>query len=122
MATYSGVCRSSWFRVKDVEAFKKDIEDLRPEMEVWENGDKVAFGGYYVLPFYKVVIQGGVEVEEEIDIAKWVQSRLAPGETAVVCEIGHEGLQYVGGFQYRITQEGIEYTQIGVEYSEDIPL
>ena len=114
MANYEAVCRSTWFRVKDAEAFKRDMEQLCPEMMVWEKEGKAAFGEFCGLPYCRYVCQDGVEIKEEVvDISELVQSHLADGETAVVCEIGYEKLRYVSGFQYHITGEKIEYTQIG---------
>ncbi len=114
MANYEAVCRSTRFRVKDVEAFKRDMEQLHPKMMVWEEEGKVAFGEFCSLPYYRCVRQDGVEIKEEVvDISELVQSHLADGETAVVCEIGYEKLCYVGGFQYHITGEKIEYMEIG---------
>ncbi|MCK4351804.1 hypothetical protein KAW65_00160 [candidate division WOR-3 bacterium] len=107
MVEYMACMRSNSFKVKNIEAFKKAIEDekiLMNDIEVIEEGGEVILAGYSFIPFNC----GPDEGYEDFEFAKFIQEHLVRGEKAVIMEIGHEKLCYLNAFQYVITPEKIE--------------
>ena len=111
MANYCGFARSNYFRVKDLEAFRKAMEHccveiVHPEKRVknkdgtcrfeknmklaglLSNGEDGWSGGYCDEATGDAV---------EIDIPDIVAEHLKDGEVAIFQEIGHEKLRYLTG-------------------------
>ena len=114
MANYVAVCRSNFFKVKDIDAF---CEAMVPalagsDLELWVENGRVAFGGYCSLPFVIPDAETGDSVE--FDLEGTIQRHLAFAEEAILVEVGYEKLRYVGGVQIRITAEDVERVEIGV--------
>jgi hypothetical protein len=111
MADYTACMRSNSFKVKDIEAFKKAIEDKQIWMDdievIVENGE-VTLAGYTFIPF-------NCGDGEDFDFAKFIQEHLVEGEKAVIMEIGHEKLRYLNAIQFIITKDRIEEKTMYIE-------
>ena len=94
MATYCGFCRSNYFKVKDLGAFKEFCERFDLELIQDEKESMVGF----------IVKEGGIpfrwdeETNEEIDFIAALSEQLAVGEVAIVHEIGYEKMRYLNAY------------------------
>ena len=125
MANWYGAARSNYFRVKDEEAFKKDMgelagldvahRDAAPNNGATEHEATNlrrfaifdAYGEGWPTPTRDLFDEEGDRVgEEEIDLFDLVASHLADGEVAVFQEAGAEKQRYVTGFALAINPSG----------------
>src|SRR6185312_6909258 len=99
MANWYGSARSNYFRVKDTDAFLRWAErrglgifknDQAPDILAIHPGDTTDSGGW---PSYDL------ENEEELDLVSELAEHLAPGQIAILLEIGAEKLRYLTGRQ-----------------------
>ena len=107
MANFYATARSNYFKVKDLEAFKKHAGKMC--LEVHEDGDglvmvhpdecRIDCGGW-PSSFY-----GELE-DSEFDVADEISQHLADGEVAIFMESGHEKLRYVSGIALAINSAG----------------
>lgn len=98
MAQWIGTARSNYFRVKNEEAFVKEIESHELSFQRDNEGRFAVFseheyGGW---PGWEYPEDDGEPVE--IDVAEIVSGHLAPGEVAVLMEVGAEKIRYVTGY------------------------
>lgn len=97
---YTGVCRSNYFKVKDLKAFKATSPG---SIEVHEKDGFVAIFG-------DDGWSSQIEDEEGNDVdfwvVEWVQEHLAEGEVALLVEAGYEGQRYVVGVGHLIGWDG----------------
>lgn len=119
MANYNAASRTNYFKVKDIEAFKKSMSKISAEdLEVWEDTSSdgetlVAFGGFDV--FTEVYLH---EDDDDfagdylVDISEIIQPHLCDGEVCIIFESGYEKLRYVTGSAYVITKDKAEYLTI----------
>ena len=117
MANWYGTARSNYFRVKDEEAFKKDMADLAG-VDVGEREEPgetavrrfAIFDGYgdgWPTPTRDLFDAEGDRVgEEEVDLFDFVASHLAEGSVAIFMESGSEKQRYVTGFALAINHLG----------------
>lgn len=129
MANWYGAARSNYFRVKDEEAFKKDMAELAgvdvryrdepalalPAGEATDHDAQPprrfaifdAYGEGWPTPTRNLFDGEGDRVgEEELDLFGLVASHLADGEVAVFQEAGAEKQRYVTGFALAINADG----------------
>ena len=108
MADYEACWRTSWFRVGDVDAFKRALDSLEGEAEIDVQGDEVLLGGYGSMPVRWEEREEGSEVE--VPLVDLVSGHLAQGCQAEIVEIGHEKLRYLVACKMIVGSEGIVET------------
>jgi hypothetical protein len=106
MANWYGSSRSSYFRVKDCDAFLKWVE--KRGLGVFRNSEDVALfaihsgdstdGGSW--PSYDL------ESDTEIDLVAELAQHLPKGQVAVLMEIGAEKLRYLTGIAIAVNYKG----------------
>ena len=104
MANYEGVARSNYFQVLDVNAFRTWAKDL--ELEVIENTDEPGAVGLISHTDDGTWPACNLETMEDIDFGRLLAQHLAPGQIAILMEIGHERMCYLGGYAVAINSEG----------------
>ena len=104
MANYEGVARSNYFQVLDVDAFRTWAKDL--ELEVIENTDEPGAVGLISHTDDGTWPACNLETMEDIDFGRLLAQHLAPGQIAILMEIGHEKTCYLGGYAVAINSEG----------------
>ena len=104
MANYEGVARSNYFQVLDVDAFRTWAKDL--ELEVIEDADEPGAVGLISRTDDGAWPACDLETMEDIDFGKLLAQHLAPGQIAILMEIGHEKTCYLGGYAVAINSEG----------------
>ena len=105
MASWVGMSRSNYFRVKDEAAFRSWAEDL--DLAVLTD-DKGRFG------IHATTADGGWpcwltdegDEEVEIDLAAELAPHLANGEIAILMEIGYENTRHMTGRAVALNNEG----------------
>jgi len=107
MSDFYGSARSNYFKVKNLEKFKKFCQDH--QLEFIESDDEKGKVGFLVqtdngcIPNGKVNSKGNyVEIDFEEELSK----HLADGEVAVVVEAGNEKLKYVAGYAFAVNSKG----------------
>lgn len=111
MANYEAHCRSNYFRVKDEAAFRTWAESLYltvieqdgpvvQDRRLGIHPDPYADEGW---PSYDP------ELDQEIDLEAQLQEHLAPGEVAILMEVGHEKLRYLAASARIVTATAVEY-------------
>ena len=107
MANYESAARSSYFRVKDEQAFRALFEDHGIEVVGSNQDDSVGEDGCVAL---LCVGDGGWSndygPDEDQDIVSIVAPHLADGWVAVFVEAGHEKLRYCSGFAVAVNGKG----------------
>lgn len=103
MADYEACWRTSYFRVKDVEAFREEMDSvLSGEVQFFvdDGSGKLVLGGYGSVP--------AQEEDEEAGLPEIIRKHLAEGEQAEVGEIGHEKLRHLVAYKWVITKDRIK--------------
>lgn len=106
MANWYGSARSNYFRVKDTDAFLRWAE--RRGLGIFKNeqardlhaihaGDTTDSGGW---PSYDL------ENDEELDLVSELAEHLAPGQVAILLEVGAEKLRYLTGQAIAVNAKG----------------
>lgn len=119
MADMHGAVRSSYFKVKDVDAFKRWFAEhvqFGDNIDVWDNDDGVAFGSYEMYP--SAWPNHPADEDEDIEAQPWdldafaaeLRQHLLPGETFNVVAAGNEKLRYVGAQQLIITHDDVKWS------------
>jgi len=110
MANYYGTCRSNYFRVKDSEAFEREMDQIH-SIAVQKGKDNTYVilgdcpdGGGWPSWDYE---------DNEIDLPLIVSTHLADDEVAVFMEAGAEKLRYIVGYAEAINSRG-ERASIGL--------
>ena len=106
MANYTASARSNYFRVKDEDAFQREMDGV-PNIKCHRDKD-----GRFMI--HETMGEGWpgfrydeeTDEEVEIDVAEIVYPHLADGEVAILMESGHEKLRYVTGYAVAINQRG----------------
>jgi hypothetical protein len=116
MANYVPAFRTSYFKVKDFEAFGKWVSQYAGDYEVWhketeDHGLLVAFGGYDSIPSaIEVTDEDGVVVDYTDafteDMLKELSEHLEEGWVAILIEIGHEKLCYLSAIALMVNWRG----------------
>ena len=115
MANYQEICRSNYFRVKDMEAFVKFIQDFEGQgMEIIKSDDDEELVGFLApggLPSSRYHEES--ETYEDIDFTGELAEYLADGEVAIIMGVGWEELRYVNGYAIAINNKGeIRHTHL----------
>jgi len=121
MADYLCVSRTSYFRVKDEEEFRKVVGCILGDVDVWEQtGDdgvkRLAIGGYDIMTAFECGEDEDPEFYEKFggitETAKAIQLCLTDDEVAFIFEAGHEKPRYVCGWACMITPKDIQYMDL----------
>lgn len=116
MANWIGVARSNYFRVKDIDAFKKEMEGF-PGVRVVEHKKEgeaphfALFGdeGYWptnrTLPCEPFDLSAP-ETDEEVEFDAVVAAHLPDDEVAVFQVAGFEKERYVTGYAFAVNSKG----------------
>ncbi len=108
MANYIAMARSNYFKVKDVEAFKKRFHGMQ-DMEVIEDDEGrvgLMCNGEGAWP--SDVFDEDSNEHVDYDFVKDLQSHLAPKQVVVLIEIGFEKMRYLVGQARAFTNRGPE--------------
>lgn len=106
MASWGGMSRSNYFRVKDEAVFRAWAEDLELVVIADEKGR---------LGFYSNADDGGFpswrckedqEDMQEVDLVAELGEHLENTEIAVLMSAGHEKARYVSGYAVAVNSEG----------------
>ena len=102
MANYYASARTNYFKVKDLDKFKEEMN--KHEVEVVSQEDKVAVlscnGEGAGFPSYDH------ETDEDLDFARIVSTHLEEEEVAIFMEVGAEKLRYLVGIAEAINSKG----------------
>ena len=106
MANYEGFARTNYFQVLDIEAFRTWDESLK--LEVITDIDEPGAVGLISHTDTGTWPACDLETMEDIDFSDLLAKHLAPGQIAILMEIGHEKMCYLGGYAVAINSEGRE--------------
>lgn len=112
MATWYGMSRSNYFRVKDEAQFRTWAKNLHLEVFTDSNG-RLGFcsdtedGGF---PSWR--FKQGAEEDEAIDLPDELAGHLADGEIAVLMSAGHEKACYVSGYATAVNSTGQRFSLV----------
>lgn len=115
MADYVPFCRSSYFKVKYPEAFKRFCEDCGIELITQDSeadGTLYGFLSDHGVPCYAHDEKTGED--RDIDFLAELASHLAPGWVAIGQEIGYEKYRYLVGCAFAVNSKG-RVRQISIE-------
>lgn len=107
MATWCGAARTNYFRVKDDDAFRAEMDKFGG-VEVWtQPDDPKLFGlgfeeGFWPSAYYDFENNDATDV----DFVDIVGSHLEPGQVAVFQTAGAEKLRYITGYAVAVNHEG----------------
>jgi hypothetical protein len=104
MAEYEGHARTNYFKVKDLAAFRAWTEPL--DLEITTDVDDPDAVALLCNTEHGTWPDIDPETHEEIDFELTLSGHLAPGQVAVLMEVGHEKMCYVGGYATAINDEG----------------
>lgn len=112
MANFYGMFRTNYFKVKDLEAFKARLEEIReehPDIEVWEEKTRdgqtlVGFGGYCSFPDALYNEEDGEYVD--LDLMGEIAEHLEDNWVAVMTHCGNEKLRYLSAGAEAINSKG----------------
>jgi len=105
MANYYATWRSNYFKVKDPEAFKKEMAEIS-DIEVIEGNNT---GHWAILgknPDGAGIPCFNTATNEEIDLPQVISSHLVDGEVAVLMEVGSEKMRYLVGVAFAVNSRG----------------
>jgi hypothetical protein len=110
MSNYDAVCRSNYFKVKDVEAFQKFCKRIGAEFfGVIDREEYVCgFGKDGSLPNWDL------EKDDELDFFGELATHLEDKEIAIIMESGHEKFSYVTGYAWAINNKG-DYREVSLQ-------
>lgn len=108
MATWVGVARTNYFRVKDRTAFEEDMEGFPGVDMVWNNDYVALFGEEGYWPSYRMLDRETEDfVEEDIDDFGFeVSKHLLDGDVVVLQSAGFEKQRYVTGYASAFNSKG----------------
>jgi hypothetical protein len=114
MADWNGSARSNYFKVKDIIAFTKALEGLDVEIHAGDNGRVclLAMGDHGSWPSGR--FDADTDEYLDVDVVDLVAGHLAPGEVAVLQEVGAEKLRYLTGWAIAINSDG-ERVEVSIE-------
>ena len=105
MANYYEQARSSYFRVKDKEAFRVFLERFGGAVEMIEDDKgRVGFLAQEGIPSTCMPADDGKE-PEEVDFVSELAAYLADNEVAVVMANGYEKMRYLVGYAIAINNK-----------------
>lgn len=112
MANYVAMARTNYFKVKDVEAFKKFVETFGDAELIEDTQDGETLYGIIFdeqgIPSYRFYTNdAGEEVEEEdVDFPALLAEHLVEGWVAEMREIGFEKMRYLIGLAILVNSKG----------------
>lgn len=115
MANYYGVGRTNYFRVKDLDAFREELDTIRgvtlhtKEEPCPETGkawvmlmdDNPDGGGW--CPYYD---QDTDEADYDVDLEEVIANHLIDSDVAIIMETGHEKHRYLIGWAAAVNSKG----------------
>ena len=107
MANYNSYTTSNWFKVKDINLFKDELEKVNGTEFFSINDNSVAVAIYGQL--FSTIDEDGNEEFSEDDYYNLIKRHIEDGEKAYISSVGHEKLKYVAADCAIITNEKIEY-------------
>ncbi|MFE8701084.1 hypothetical protein ACFYKX_10805 [Cytobacillus sp. FJAT-54145] len=115
---FQWVSKSGFFRVKDKEAFRKSLKQIRTkDLQVFEETDengvvRFAIGGYDTLSCVFVHGEEDEYDEELYNLEAFIQPHLPDDEVFVLFDIGHETLTFVGGRVLIVTSREVAHMSL----------
>jgi hypothetical protein len=108
MATYIASARSNYFKVKDAALFQKfcrqyGLEIIEPSPDAKNEERRYGFLIYDSLPAGRSDDSDGWI---PTDFIQELAEQLAPGEVAVVMEVGSEKMRYLNGYACAVNSRG----------------
>jgi hypothetical protein len=127
MANYTSTARTNYFRVKDVDAFNKWIEQFGGIEVVRKTiGLETGFGMLFDdgMPTVRWEIETDADGNEqegdvEIDFMDELAEHLADDEVAIFQEAGAENMRYVNGYSIAVNNKG-ERREISINNIYDL--
>ena len=118
MANYMCVTRSNYFSVNNKEAFEAFMARVYgsdENVEVWNDGDKYAFGCYGSISGLRSDDSEEYDEDEETYDAfiDGLQSFVSDGDAIILSEVGFEKLRYLVGLATIITRADCKTITIG---------
>jgi hypothetical protein len=111
MADYYCVSRTNYFKVKKINDFKKELEDLafcEGGLQIWDGKDgRVGLGAYGSITTYY-----DEEADDMHEIFPILQDHLADGEVVILVESGYEKLRYITGFAWVVTKDDVKFIDV----------
>ena len=107
MANYNSYTTSNWFKVKDIDSFKDELERVNGTdfFNIRDNSVAVAIYG----SLYSTIDENGDEEFSEDDYYNLIKKHIEDGEKVFVSSVGYEKLKYFGADCAIITNEKIEF-------------
>lgn len=117
MADMYGAVRSNWFVVKDAAAFRDWFTEsayFGDEIELWQEGERFAFGGYEQYPSaWPRYQEDGDTHDYDLEyFAELIRAHLAEGEEFRVMAAGAEKLRYVAANRLVVTHSDVSFTDM----------
>ena len=110
MADYIGMCRSTWFKIKDYDKFMQGLKNVLLDEVTIEQSEKdnntIIIYGYSSIPNLKSTIEE--DDYEEFDFIEYIKQHIVEGEKVRITEIGYEKLRYLTAFAYDISTKEIK--------------
>lgn len=119
MANYEPRMRTSYFQVKDKEAFIKEIENVESIDVQIETDDKgiMMFGSDFYWGTITKLDENGVYVDEEyVSVFEIIRTHLKEGESVLVNSIRYGKMRYFQAASFIITTKGV----IGISAEEAV--
>jgi hypothetical protein len=117
LANWDGFSRTNYFRVKDVAAFRKTMEQY--EVQVWTKDDTDTCDWFGLgandgdWPSYNP------ETDEDIWFPEILAKHLVDGEVAILQTVGAERLRYLTGYAIAINGRG-EHVEVSINQIYDL--
>ena len=118
MANWCGECRSNYFKVKDIEAFKTFLEKYPAKFIQWDNDP--TYVGFLsddengATPVrYKEESENPQIEDNMVSIYDEISEHLQENEICIIMEAGAEKLRYISGFAIAIHSSG-KTTQVSL--------
>jgi len=110
MANYVSIARTSYFKVKDEDAFWKWISEF-PNPNIWQkntdDGDLLCLAFEIGIPTWRELEDG---TDEDINFFEEIAKHLASGWAVEIREIGFEGMRYLIGRSTIVCWDGKAFT------------
>ena len=104
MSDYTGYARSNYFKVKDLDAFRAWALPL--DLDFTTDADDPDTVALICNTEHGEWPYKDAEDQEIPDFALALSEHLAPGQVAILMEIGHEKMRYVSGYATAINNRG----------------
>lgn len=117
MANYNSYTTSNWFKVKDIDSFKDELEKVNGTefFNIKDNSVAVAIYG----PLFSTIDEDEDQEFSEDNYYVLIKRHIEDGEKAFVSSVGYEKLNYLGADCAIITNEKIEFRDFFREIIEE---